>query len=165
MILPGFEAEMTNTRKMLEMVPDGDPHYKPADKSMELMRLASHVAELPSWATMTLKTETLTLDDSMKPAIAASQKELLDLFDKHSGEAREAIVKASDEDMLKNWSLHWNGQTIMSLPRYQVLVNSVLSHMVHHRAQLQVYLRLKGIRVPGMYGPSADEMEAWAKGA
>lgn len=165
MILPGFDAEMANTKKMLEKVPDGDPNYKPAGKSMELMRLASHVAELPSWATMTMKTETLTLDESMKPTVAATQKELLELFDKHSGEARDAITKASDEDMLTNWSLYWNGQTIMSMPRYQVIVSSVLSHIVHHRAQLQVYLRIKGIPVPGMYGPSADEMEAFGKGA
>lgn len=157
MLLPEFDMEMANTRKLLERVPDGKFDYKPHPKSMTLGRLASHVAEMPSWATMTFKVETLTFDSSFKPFLASSTKELLETFDKHVAEGHEAIAAASDEDYWKTWRLVFNGKEMMAMPRAQVMRSMVMNHLIHHRAQLGVYLRLNDVPIVGMYGASADE--------
>ncbi len=162
MILSEFEPEMAQTRKLLEMVPEGDPDFKPHAKSMPLMRLASHVAEMPRWAETTMNTEVLTMTPGEKPFLAQSTRELLEQFDKYVNEARTAISKASDADLNVNWKFVYAGKTFIDMPRYQVLSSVVLNHLVHHRAQLQVYLRMKDIAVPGMYGPSADEMNMFS---
>jgi uncharacterized damage-inducible protein DinB len=161
MLLPEFDNEMKNTRKLLEVFPEGDNDYKPHEKSMSLGRLASHVAELPSWAIMTLDREVLVLDGSFKPYIAGSRAELLELFDKNVTAAREKIAAASDEDWQKMWALRFKDKDVMSMPRAAVMRSVVMNHMIHHRAQLGVYLRLKNVAIPGMYGPSADEAKFW----
>jgi uncharacterized damage-inducible protein DinB len=157
MLLPEFDQEMANTRKMLERVPDGMFHYKPHEKSMTLGRLAAHTAEIPSYATGTLKVERMDFTGEEKPFTPATRKELLDSFDKYVVEAREMLSKATDEDLMKTWTLTFKGQQIFSMPRAAVLRVMVMSHLIHHRAQLGVYLRLNNIEIPGMYGPSADE--------
>jgi uncharacterized damage-inducible protein DinB len=165
-LLPEFDQEMGNTRKLLELVPDGKFDYVPHEKSMKLGRLASHVAELPSWAKHTLDTEVLKLDVGQQPFSANNRQQLLDAFDKNVQEARAAIAAASDEDLGKTWTLKFGEDTILSMPRTAVLRSVVMNHIIHHRAQLGVYLRLNNIEFPGMYGPSADEMQFWkAKGA
>jgi uncharacterized damage-inducible protein DinB len=161
MLLPEFDQEMTNTRKVLERVPDEKLDYKPHVKSMTLGRLAGHVAELPSWASHTLQVEELKIDSNFKPSIPKSRQEILDTFDKSVLEARDLISKATDEDFGKIWTLKFGDETIFSMPRTAVLRNMVISHLIHHRAQLGVYLRLNEIEIPGMYGPSADEMQFW----
>jgi uncharacterized damage-inducible protein DinB len=160
-LLPEFDEEMKSTRKLLECVPDGKPHYKPHEKSMELARLASHVAELPGWGKTTLETEVLEMEKGMKPHIAETRAELLELFDKNVREAREKIAAATDADWAKTWTFKYDGKQIMSMPRAAVMRGVVMNHMIHHRAQLGVYLRLNEIEIPGMYGPSADEMKFW----
>jgi uncharacterized damage-inducible protein DinB len=160
-LLPEFDSEMANTRKMLERVPEGDNEYKPHEKSMSLGRLASHVAELPSWAAMTLDTELLEMDGSHKPFIAGTRAELLDFFDKNVSDARAKLQAASDEDWMKTWTMRFKGKQVMSMPRVAVMRGVVMNHLIHHRAQLGVYLRLKNVEIPGMYGPSADEMQFW----
>ena len=160
-LLPEFDQEMANTRKLLERVPDGKFDYKPHEKSMTLGRLAGHVAEVPSYATATIQMEKLELTGSEKPFQPTSRKELLESFDKYVVEARQAISSASDEHLGKIWSLHFGGKEIFSMPRAAVLRSVVMNHHIHHRAQLQVYLRLNNVEIPGMYGPSADEMKAW----
>jgi len=161
MLLPEFDQEMTNTRKLLEVFPEGKTDYKPHDKSMALGRLAGHVAELPGWVTMTLTTEGLDLQPGMQPFIAKSRQELLEAFDKNVKEARQQIAAATDEDLARTWTLKFTGKTIFSLPKSAVLRATCLNHLIHHRAQLGVYLRLNQIAIPGMYGPSADEMQFW----
>ena len=158
MLLPEFDQEMANTRKMLERVPDGKFEFKPHEKSMSLGQLAAHTSELPSYAKTTMNSERLDLGGDYKPFTPATKKEILDAFDQHVAEARALISKASDEDMMKIWTLTYKGQQIFSLPRAGVLRSMVLSHLIHHRAQLGVYLRMNNVEVPGMYGPSADEM-------
>jgi uncharacterized damage-inducible protein DinB len=160
-LLPEFDREMANTRKMLELVPDGKFDYKPHEKSMELGRLASHIAEFPSWASHTFLVEVLDLPADAKPHVAQSRKELLEIFDKAVPEARAHIEKATDADWQKIWTLKFAGRTLFSRPRTDVMRDSVISHLIHHRAQLGVYLRLNDIEFPGMYGPSADEMKNW----
>jgi uncharacterized damage-inducible protein DinB len=157
MLLPEFDAEMASTRKMLERFPDGDNDYKPHEKSMTLGRLASHVAELPGWAIMTLDREVLVLDENFKPYLAGSRAELVELLDKNVTAAREKIAAASDEDWQKIWTLRYKGHDVLSMPRSAVMRSVVMNHLIHHRAQLGVYFRLKDVAIPGMYGPSADD--------
>src|SRR5262249_30347972 len=149
--------EMKNTRKLLECVPDGKLDYKPHEKSMTLGRLASHVAELPGWTGTALDTEVLDLSPDFKPRIAASRAELLEIFDKGVAEARKKMSTATDYDWQRTWTFKYNGETMMSMPRKDVMRSSVMNHLIHHRAQLGVFLRLNDVKIPGMYGPSADE--------
>lgn len=163
MLLPEFDEEMKNTRKLLECVPDGKFDYKPHEKSMALGRLASHVAELPSWTKFTFDREVLEIGPDFKPDIATTRAELLANFDKYVDEARKVLAAASDEEWRKIWTFKWDGTVVMSMPRTAVMRGTVMNHMIHHRAQLGVYLRLNNIEIPGMYGPSADEMKFWEK--
>jgi uncharacterized damage-inducible protein DinB len=165
MLLPEFDQEMANTRKMLERVPDGKFDYKPHEKSMSLGRLAGHTAEMASWVSGTLKFERMDFTGEEKPFSPATRQEILDAFDKNVVDAREALSKASDEDLMKVWTLTYKGQQIFAMPRAAVLRTMVISHLIHHRSQLGVYLRLNNIEIPGMYGPSADEKNLFAQTA
>jgi uncharacterized damage-inducible protein DinB len=160
-LLPEFDEEMKNTRKILACVPDGKFDYQPHPKSMTLGRLATHVAEMPSWATMTISTEVLEMTPDWKPNRADTQAELLEMFDKGVTEAREKIAAATDEDWQKTWTFKFAGNTVMSMPRSVVVRSTVMNHLIHHRAQLGVFLRLNEVEIPGMYGPSADEAKFW----
>jgi uncharacterized damage-inducible protein DinB len=153
-----FDEEMKNTRKLLERVPMDDTHrtYKPHEKSMSLERLASHVAELPGWAKLAIETELFELPGDFKPTIAGSAAELIEMFECSVEEGRKAINAASDNEMQKTWQFKY--KHFLTPPEVRTkVVRSFLNHLVHHRAQLGMYLRLNGIPVPGMYGPSADE--------
>lgn len=153
-----FDREMESTRKLLERVPLDDAYrgYTPHEKSMSLERLATHVAEIPAWPGMALTTDQLVLTPDFKPQVATSTEELLAIFDKAAAGGRAAIAAATDEDMQKSWTLKFGEHHIFTEPRTRV-VRSFLNHLIHHRGQLGVYLRLNGIPIPGMYGPSADE--------
>ena len=161
MILPEFDEEMKNTRKILERVPEDRLDYKPHEKSMTLGRLAGHVAELPGWGKITIEVDHLDIQPGQQPYIAQSRKELLDTFDKNVSGARAAIAGTTDEHMQKIWTLTFGGKQVFSMPRAAVLRGSFMNHLIHHRAQLGVYLRLNNVEIPGMYGPSADEMKFW----
>ncbi|HXN73977.1 MAG TPA: DinB family protein [Candidatus Acidoferrales bacterium] len=160
-ILNEFDHEMISTRKTLERVPEGKPDYAPHEKSMKMGRLAGHVAELSGWAATIIGQDSLDFRPlgapPQTPTVMTSRKQLLEVFDKKAAEARAAIAGASDETLLKNWTLLSGGQAIFSMPRAAVLRSFVMNHIVHHRAQLGVYLRLNGVAVPSVYGPSADE--------
>jgi uncharacterized damage-inducible protein DinB len=153
-----FEEELKNTRKMLERVAldDSTRDFRPHPKSMSLDALATHVAELPGWIKMALDSETMDLPADFKPNRAATTEELLEMLSKAAEQTRQAIAAATDEDMQKTWSFSFAGQHVFSAPRPEV-IRSFINHLVHHRAQLGVYLRLRDIPVPGMYGPSADD--------
>jgi uncharacterized damage-inducible protein DinB len=156
-LLPEFDQEMKNTRKLLACVPDGKFDYQPHEKSMTLGRLASHVAELPSWTALTLDHEVLELQPDFKPRIAGSRSELMEMFDESVSEAREKIAGTSDVEWEKMWTFKFDGKPIMSMPRSEVMRSVIMNHLIHHRAQLGVFLRLNDVMFPGMYGPSADE--------
>jgi uncharacterized damage-inducible protein DinB len=163
MLLPEFDQEMQNTRKMLERIPDDKFDYKPHEKSMSLGRLAGHVAEFPSWGVHTLAMEVLEMQPGQQPYEPKSRQELLAKFDEDVAEARNRIAGASDEDFQKICKFVYAGKEIIALPRSEVMRGMVLNHMIHHRAQLSVYLRLNEIEILGMYGPSADEMKFWTE--
>jgi uncharacterized damage-inducible protein DinB len=160
-LLLEFDQEMANTRKILERVPDDKLDWKPHEKSMVLGKLASHLAWFPGWTTGIFQGESFDVAPAGAPRvqlpIATSRKEILEMFDRELPKARSALAKASDADLSKVWTLLAGGKTIFSLPRAAALRSMVMSHMIHHRGQLGVYLRLNNIPVPGMYGPSADE--------
>ncbi len=160
-LLPEFDQEMHNTRKLLECVPDGKFDFKPHERSMALGRLAAHVAEIPTYVIGTLSTEGMNFTGKEQPFAPPTRKEILDAFDKSSAQAREMLAKASDEDLAKTWTLTFNGQTVFSMPRAAVLRSMCMNHLYHHRGQLGVYLRLNNVAFPGMYGPSADDMKAF----
>jgi uncharacterized damage-inducible protein DinB len=155
-LLLQFDPEMINTRKILECVPEDKFAWKPHEKSMTLGRLASHVAEMPQWGLMTVNLDKLDLTPGLKAFSAASRTELLETFDNNVSGAREAIAGASEEHLAKTWSLLFQGTPILCMPRIDILRNTVMSHLIHHRGQLSVYLRLLDVPIPGMYGPSAD---------
>jgi uncharacterized damage-inducible protein DinB len=157
LLLPEFEEETKKTRKALEVVPFDDPDWKPHEKSMHIARLAGHIAELPSWATDTITLESLNIEPGYKAFFPRSSEELLERFDIKVASARTALAGARDEHLQKVWTLSFDGKPVLSMPRYSILRNVVMNHLIHHRGQLSVYLRLKNIPVPGMYGPSADE--------
>ena len=167
MLLPEFDQEMANTRKLLACVPDPAPSWKPHEKSMTLARLAGHVAELPNWALQTLDRDVLDITPApgqgFTALTATSRKELLEVFDRNVAEARKAIAGASDEHLGKIWKLVFRGNTVVTMPRAAVLRSMVMNHLIHHRAQLGVYLRLNNVAIPGMYGPSADEASIFAQ--
>ena len=160
-LLPEFDHEMANTRKTLERVPDDKSDWKPHEKSMAMGGLATHLSNIPTWAVYAIGQDSLDLVPEGKPLppaeLAKSQAELLATFDMNVAKARAAIAGASDAELFKPWSLMTNGNTIMTMPKIVVLRGFVMSHMIHHRAQLGVYLRLNDIPVPAIYGPSADE--------
>jgi uncharacterized damage-inducible protein DinB len=158
-MLAEFDQEMAGTRKTLERVPDGNMTYRPHPKSFPMGTLAYHVADLPNWATVTITQDELEIAGQPgypKPE-DVKQRDLLEKFDKHVAEARAVIAGASDETMMKPWSLLTHGHRAFTMPKIVVLRSMVMNHLIHHRAQLGVYLRMNDIAVPGLYGPSADE--------
>jgi uncharacterized damage-inducible protein DinB len=148
---------MATTRKVIERVPEAKFGFKPHEKSMSMGQLASHIAEMPTWATTGITTDSLDLASGYKPFQPASSAELLEMFDKNVAGARNSIAGASDETFMKNWSLKRGDQTLMTMPRIAVVRSFMLNHVIHHRGQLSVYLRLNNVPVPSIYGPSADE--------
>ena len=156
-----FDHEMANARKSLERVPDAKFDWKPHSKSSSMGALAGHIASIPVWAKMTLETSQFDMNPPGGQPVQQPQlktrAEVLAFFDKGIPEARAAIAAASDEAMMQPWTLLNGGKTIFSMPRVAVLRGMIMNHMIHHRAQLGVYLRLNDLPVPAIYGPSADE--------
>ena len=160
-MLPEFDQEMANTRRVLEQVPDDKLDWRAHPKSNTIGWNANHLAEIPGWVAGTLAAPEWDIapDDGERyqsPKLT-SRQEILELFDQNVAAAREALANVRDEEMTKTWSLLEGGKTLFSMPRSAVIRGFVLNHTVHHRAILCVYLRLNDIPVPGMYGPSGNE--------
>jgi uncharacterized damage-inducible protein DinB len=150
-----FENEMKRTRQILERVEPSK--YKPHEKSMALDYLASHVADIPSWYKFILETQSFHIPSGFKYEVKATREELLEYFDKNVNIAREWIAKVTDEEMAKDWTFSYGDIFTMTQPRVEA-IRETLNHLIHHRAQLGVYLRLLNVPIPGMYGPSADDV-------
>jgi len=157
-LYPDLAAELATTRRVLERVPDDEPNWAPHEKSTTIGRLATHLAQLPRFAAMMLTSSDLDVlttkwpDDTL-PTTA----ERLALFDSLAGEMRERVEGADWPALAETWTLRAGEHVIFSEKKSTLLRTLALSHMAHHRAQLGVYLRLRGVAVPGAYGPSADE--------
>ena len=160
-VLPEFDNEMANTRKVLERLTDAMATWKPHPKSFSAGHLGLHVANLAGWTTMTMSQTELDMNPPDGPAWAPpvyeNSKRTLEIFDENVIKARAALAAASDADFAVNWTLKNGGQAIFTMPRVAVLRIFTMNHIIHHRAQLTVYLRMNDIPVPSIYGPSADE--------
>jgi uncharacterized damage-inducible protein DinB len=158
MLLPEFEQEMKRTRAVLERVPEHNADYKPHEKSMAFGRLAAHVAHLPEYAANVLKMPEMEITEQKhKPLVMESRQQLLADFDAAAQQAREAISAATEEEWEQKWKFTYGGKIISNESRLQTYRFMFLNHLIHHRAQLGVYLRLNNVPVPATYGPSADD--------
>jgi uncharacterized damage-inducible protein DinB len=160
-ILPEFDQEMANTRKVLERVPADKLDWKAHPKLNTIGWNANHLAEIPAWVEGTLTRDSWDIapadGEPYRSPKLTSPKAILELFDKNVAAGRKALAAAQDEDMGKMWSLLQAGKPLFTMPRSVIIRSFVLNHLIHHRAHLCVYLRLNGVPVPGMYGPSGDE--------
>lgn len=160
-ILPEFDMEMDNTRRMLERVPDDKFSWQPHPKSGTLGWMAGHISNIPIWAMMTMTQESLNLAPSTGPGPTmpkpSNRQELIGNFEKNRADLRVALAAADDDAYAKPWALFMGDRELFREPRAAVLRRMVFNHMIHHRGQLTMYLRLLDIAVPGLYGPSADE--------
>jgi uncharacterized damage-inducible protein DinB len=156
-LLAEYDHEMGTTRKLLERVPEAQLSWKPHDRSMSLGGLATHLGNIPNWAGTILNDRSFDLAGA-PPNLEARQSraEILELFDASTRQARAAMDK-SDAEYLAPWALKRGGQEMFSMPRVAAFRSFVLNHIIHHRGQLSVYLRLNNVPVPAIYGPSADE--------
>ena len=154
-LLPEFDQEMAATRRVIERVPDDKPDWKPHPKSFSIAHLAQLLAWMPGWIGQTLTSTELDLASGGGYSIESTAA-LLKLFDENVRTAREAIAAAKDADHDVPWSLKMKGNTLFTQPRGAV-VRQHISHLSHHRGQMTVYLRLLDVKVPSIYGPTADE--------
>ena len=158
-LLPEFDHEMATTRRLLDRVPDAALGWKPHDKSMALGHLSGHLANILLWCTTVLDTTTFDLADAeaLRGSPPPSRAALLKDFDGKLSAARASLIKRTDAELLAPWTLKKNGDVMFTLPRISALRTFVMNHSIHHRGQLTVYLRLKDVPLPPVYGPTADE--------
>lgn len=158
MLLGELQQEAATTRKMLERVPQAALTWKPHEKSMGLGQLAAHVANLfGTWLISSLTRDEYDLTEST-PSKAESVEAILEAFDQNVANAVEQLKATTDESLFTKWSLKRGGQVLFELPRWVVVRSMVFNHIIHHRGQLSVYLRLQNVPLPPVYGPTADEM-------
>ena len=161
LFLPEFDAEMASTRRLLECVPDGKAGWQPHEKSMTLGRLATHVADLAGRAVAVCSQDEWDPRPpgaNVRPQVLDSRAQLLERFEDGSKRARAALAGTSDADFGKSWTMKREGKHMWTGARFDAYRAIAMNHLVHHRAQLGVYLRLLGVSIPGMYGPSADDL-------
>lgn len=158
-LLPEFDHEMAVTRRVLARVPYEAVEWKPHPKSMTLGQLASHLADIPGWASALVDRDGYDMGDEQPelPRTLSSPTELLETFDRNVATARALLVTVSDGELLAPWTLKEKGQDVFTSPKLTALRAFLFNHAVHHRGQLCVYLRERDVPVPSIYGPSADE--------
>lgn len=158
-LLPEFDREMGLTRRALERVPDGQFDWRPHPTSVTLGRLAEHLTEMPQWAAATMDQDGIDVNSERPEGYVSpsTRAEVLALFDRNLKTARPHLVAKTDAEFNAPWKLKANGKEVFTMPKAAVMRNFVLNHMIHHRGQLVVYLRMLGVPVPSTYGPSGDE--------
>ena len=154
-LLPEFDQEMASTRRVIERVPDDDPNWKPHPKSFSIAHLAQLIVWMPGWIGQTLTSTELDLAEGLGYSNESTEA-LLKLFDENVRSTREAITRSTDADYAVPWSLKMRGEVMFTMPR-AVVVRQHISHLSHHRGQMTVYLRLRDVPIPSIYGPTADE--------
>ena len=159
-LLPEYDHEMGTTRRLLERVPEADFSWKPHEKSMSLGQLAGHLAYIPTWCCTVLDLpvfDLASLGDGARPSAPASREVLLLEFDGRVAAARSNLAQRSDPELLAPWTLKKAGHEVFTLPRISAIRSFVMNHTIHHRGQLSVYLRMRNVPLPSIYGPTADE--------
>jgi uncharacterized damage-inducible protein DinB len=157
-MLPEFDHEFANTRKVIARIPDDKLAFTPHPRSMTMGQLAAHIAILPAWMVATLKQDSYDFGREANPTCPTdSTAGILAKLDQYLAMGRPVLASAPDASMFTPWSLLNNGVTLFTMPRVAVLRSMILNHLIHHRGQLTVYLRINNIPLPALYGPSADE--------
>jgi uncharacterized damage-inducible protein DinB len=159
-MLAEFDAEVAVTRKVFDRLPDLAFAWKPHERSMSLGALATHLAQIPHWGTTILQQDGYDMPpDARLPGdySKASKAEVIEMFDGHTSEVRRTLLGMTDAELYAPWSLTSGGSVVMSLPKISALRRFLLNHLVHHRGQLTVYLRMHNVPLPPLYGPTADE--------
>lgn len=159
LLLPEFDAEMQRTRTTLERVPEDKPDFKSHEKSMAMGKLAMHIATLPLFVKYILTTPSFDIaGNNEHPDLTfVSREKLMAAFDQHSANARKLLTEVKNEDLLTPWKFSFGEHVISNESRALTYRTMFLNHLIHHRAQLGVYLRLNNLPVPAIYGPSADD--------
>lgn len=158
-LLPEFDQETAATRRVLERVPDATLEWRPHPKSFNMGELATHLSRLPHWGTLILKQDGYDLAASGPRGQALSNvAAVLAQFDANVREVRSALVDMTDGQLMQPWVLKRGDKVLMSVPKVSAVRGFVVRHLVHHRGQMTVYLRMNDIPVPALYGPSADEL-------
>jgi uncharacterized damage-inducible protein DinB len=152
-----IENELKATRRLLAALPEGHLGYKPSDKAWTFGALAQHVAQIPFLLTAAVRQDVLDFATVPRQEPPKSMQDVVSLFDASAAEARAAIAELTVADLTRPWTFRFGEQVIFTRPKSEVLREFCISHMIHHRAQLTIYLRLLNVRVPGMYGPTADD--------
>jgi uncharacterized damage-inducible protein DinB len=159
-LLAEFDHEMGTTRRLLERVPPADFAWKPHDKSFSLGQLAGHISTIPHWASAVFgmtEFDISAFGEETRPKEPPSVTSLLETFDKNVRDARKTVDEQIDSAMTVPWTFKKGGQVMFSMPRASVWRTLVMNHIIHHRGQLSVYLRLRNVPLPSLYGPTADE--------
>lgn len=156
-LIAEFDNEVAVTRKLMERLPDEKFDWKPHEKSMSAGKLGSHLADIPEWMVSVLKENEFNLSPEYQPFEASNRRELLREFDQRTAEMRAGLASLTPEKLSEEWALTREGEVLFQMPRGAVIRTFGINHLVHHRGQLSVYLRLLDIPVPAIYGPSADE--------
>ena len=157
-LMAELQQEAIATRKMLALVPEKSNSWKPHEKSMTLGRLSQHLAEIPMWVSASVDQDELDFaKETYVPNEGGSNEELLKTFDDNLANAIECLKNASDEKLMGNWTMKNGDKVYFTMPKVAVVRGFVLNHSIHHRGQLQVYLRMLDLPLPSVYGPTADE--------
>jgi uncharacterized damage-inducible protein DinB len=157
-LLPDLDQELAATRRVLERVPDAALDWRPHERSYALGGLATHIANIPYWGEAILDRAFYDLAQSGPPRAALpSRAEVLATFDRHAGHVRKRLLESSDAELAAPWELRKGPHLLMVMPRLTALRRFMLHHLIHHRGQLTVYLRLQNVPLPPIYGPTADE--------
>jgi uncharacterized damage-inducible protein DinB len=159
-LLPEFDHEMGTTRRLLDRVPEGEFRWKPHEKSMSLGELSDHLSMLTRWTNLiatSTKFDIASLGTSRTPTVPASRDEMLATFDKAVAAARAELASKTDAELSAPWTLKSGTQEVFTIPRISAIRSFVINHVIHHRGQLSVYLRMKDVPLPAIYGPTADE--------
>ena len=160
-MLPEFDQEMENTRKTLARIPKGKLNWRPHEKSMDLAGLATHISNMPKWTVLVIEQGSFDMapegGEAIREEAVPSVEGALEMFERNVAAARKAIAACPDDRFLAPWTLESGGQTVFTMPRLAVIRGTILNHLIHHRGQLTVYLRLNNAPLPALYGPTADE--------
>jgi uncharacterized damage-inducible protein DinB len=156
-LLPEFDRETGVTRRLLERVPDDQLTWKPHEKSMPLGRLAEHLSDVVGWVVVTIQDSGVEMGGAPRDWTPTPRQEILARFDRNVAAARAALKDRTDAELMAPWTLSSDGKEVFSMPKAAVLRGFVFNHLVHHRGQLSVYLRMQNVAIPSIYGPSGDE--------